>query len=472
MVKYYSHIPYFDMSTRVIPGVQVRVVKEIVPQQLYPAGMVGFIGTSNDGPILKPQAVTSYRELVEIFGPEEHGFTLQKEAKQAFLNGVFQVVATRIGGAASSPPYIELRQFRKNAPALKLTGREQGAAAKRIHVVVMKSPSMENGVRIEISDGKQNNEAFEGTMNKADEPTYIVDQINKNSKVLYAEPLVSEPNAETLLRPYEGTLEGGTFEQPSESDYEKALELLELEPNIDAVYVCDSWNPKIHALVDAHCQNMSLGKEPKPLGPRIGIGTVAPGEPIEDILKRSEVLASDRFILAAPYGVAGAVAGLISKLNYFESPTFKPLTGIADIERRYTPSEQMKLLTNGVLVVDAVRGRGLIPVKGITTSKDQISVIRIADRAVRGIKNIADLFIGTLNNASGRMALRERIREFLLSMEKEGSLVPSTDGTQPAFVIDVYSTQIDFAQGIVRVDVAVRPVRAMDYIYATVTVSI
>lgn len=459
------------MSTRVTPGVQVRVVKEIVPQQLYPAGMVGFIGTSRDGPILKPQTVTSYRELVEIFGPEEPGFTLQKEAKQAFLNGVFQVVATRIGGASSSPPSLELRQYKKNSPVLKLTAKEPGAAGNRLQVVVMKSPSIEGGVRIEITDSRKNYEVVEGNLNKADEPNYIVDQINKNSKIVNAEPLISETGPENVLKPFEGSLEGGTFEQPTDSDYEKALELLELEPNIDGVHVCDNWNPKIHALVDAHCQNMSLGKEPKPLGPRIGIGTVSPGESIEDILKRSEVLASDRFILCAPYGVGGAVAGLISKLNYYESPTFKPLTGIADIERRYTPSEQMKLITNGVLVVDAVRGRGIIAVKGITTSKDQISVMRIADRAVRGIKSISELFIGTLNNSSGRMALKERIREYLASMEKEGSLVPSTDGTQPAYLIDVYSTQIDFAQGIVRVDVAVRPVRAMDYIYATVTVT-
>jgi phage tail sheath protein FI len=131
----------------------------------------------------------------------------------------------------------------------------------------------------------------------------------------------------------------------------------------------------------------------------------------------------------------------------------------------------MKLITNGALVVDAVRGRGIIAVKGITTSKEQISVMRISDRAVRGIDNISQLFIGTLNNSSGRMALKERIREYLASMEKEGSLVPSTDNTQPAYVIDVFSTQIDFAQGIVRVDVAVRPVRAMDYIYATITVT-
>jgi hypothetical protein len=103
-----------------------------------------------------------------------------------------------------------------------------------------------------------------------------------------------------------------------------------------------------------------------------------------------------------------------------------------------------------------------------------------AERVVQGIKNIADLFIGTLNNTIGGMSLRERIRESLLGMEKKDSLVPSTDGTQPTYIIDVYSSQSDFAQGIVRVDVVVRPVkvdtaarpvRAMDYIYATVTVS-
>ena len=43
---------------RVIPGVEVKVVKEIVPQQLFPAGVVGMIGTANDGPVGIPTAVT------------------------------------------------------------------------------------------------------------------------------------------------------------------------------------------------------------------------------------------------------------------------------------------------------------------------------------------------------------------------------------------------------------------------------
>ena len=74
---------------RVIPGVEVKVVKEIVPQALYPSGVVGMIGTAEGGPVLKPTGVTSYRELVSIFGGESG--SLVRDAKLAFLNGVFQV---------------------------------------------------------------------------------------------------------------------------------------------------------------------------------------------------------------------------------------------------------------------------------------------------------------------------------------------------------------------------------------------
>jgi hypothetical protein len=263
----------------------------------------------------------------------------------------------------------------------------------------------------------------------------------------------------------EEMLAGGFTAQPELGDYEKALEALESEEDVDIVYAGDSWDPKVHALLDAHCANMS-----KDAKNRIGIGTVGPGEKIEDIVNRTTVLASDRMILVAPYGVAGAVSGLVSKLRYYDSPTFKPLTGVAELETRYSPSQLMELLKAGILPLEARRGRGIIVEKGITTSKEQISVMRIADHAVRGAKNVSENFIGTLNTPGGRTALREKLTEFLLSMEKEESIVPSTDGKEPPFLVDVYSSELDFAQGIVRVDLAVRPVRAMDYIYATINV--
>jgi hypothetical protein len=230
-------------------------------------------------------------------------------------------------------------------------------------------------------------------------------------------------------------------------------------------YACNTTDPKIHALIEAHCSKMAA----EAMG-RIGIGSVEPGEEINDILKRTEVLNSDRFILVVPSGLAGAVAGTISRLNYFESPTFKQIKGLAEIEKRYTPSKLNQLLNAGILPVFVQKGRGIIVCKGITTSKEQISVIRTSDHAVRLVKAIGEQFIGTLNNATGRTALKEKITEVMLRMEREGAIVPTTDGSQPAFMVDVYSSQLDFAQGIVNVDLAVRPVRAIDYIYATVTV--
>ncbi len=94
----------------------------------------------------------------------------------------------------------------------------------------------------------------------------------------------------------------------------------------------------------------------------------------------------------------------------------------------------------------------------------------MADQAIRETKAISENFIGELNSEQARTALKQQLVATLTRMERAGALVPSTDGKDPAFIVDVYSTQLDFAQGIVRVDIAVRPVRAVDYIYATIRV--
>jgi hypothetical protein len=86
------------------------------------------------------------------------------------------------------------------------------------------------------------------------------------------------------------------------------------------------------------------------------------------------------------------------------------------------------------------------------------------------VKAIADKYIGLLNDAGTRNALLQQIVAMFLQMQRDGAIVPSVDGKEPAFGVDVYSTQADFANGIVRIDIAVRPVRAIDYIYATILV--
>jgi hypothetical protein len=448
--------------TLIKPGVEIQVIKEIVPQQLNPSGIVAMIGTVEKGEILSPTHVSSYREFADKFGSSEQ-CSITKDAKQAFQNGVFEIVVTAISSKAGTRASAVLNDMNLKG-TVKLAAKKIGEEGNKIAVKV-DSGSVPDTLKMTIRDGEVP-ETWDNLVMDPSNEFYLVNYLKKNSALVTADDLKSSSKApENNPREIEVNLRGGTAGDISKEDYEAALEKLEGDPDVDIVVACDVTDPEIHALIEAHCLKMSTEAKN-----RIGLGTVARNESIKNIVNRTTTLASDRFVIVAPYGNLGAVAGLISRLNYYESPTFKTLSGISKLEANYTPSEQMELLKTGVVPIEAQRGRGIIVVKGISTSKEQISVTRVADHAVRGVKSIADLFIGTLNSSSGRMALKGKITEFLMRMEREGSIVPSTDGKDPAFLIDVYSSQMDFSQGIVRVDMAVRPVRAMDYIYATIKV--
>ena len=175
---------------------------------------------------------------------------------------------------------------------------------------------------------------------------------------------------------------------------------------------------------------------------------------------------------AGAAGAAGAVADLVSRLSPEVSPTYKPVPLFGIAPANYTGSELNKLLgpSHNACVVQQRTGRGVIVLRGLDTSGDQISVTRVADAAIRETKAISENFIGQLNSSDARAALRAQIVATFTRMERAGQLVPSTDGSDPAFVVDVYSTQQDFAQGIVRIEIAIRPVRAIDFIYASIRV--
>ena len=448
---------------RVLPGVEIKVVKEIIPPPAYPSGVVSLIGTAEKGPLGSPTHLGSWKEFTETFGSSPD-YTLTQEAKGAFQNGVFEVVATRVMGKGGENASLTLKDAGK-ADTAALKASSIGVAGNKIEVKVEKGTE-ENTIRLLVSDG-ETFEVFDNLLMNKKSDRYLASYVNQNSTLVTADDLKSS-SAFPKNNPAsaQGTLKGGKDPgPPSKEDFEAALEALEAEPNVDMVMACNVSDPAVHALVEAHCANMST----EAMG-RIGIGTVAEGEDVKDIIKRTERLASDRFVIVAPHGVVGAVGGLISRLSYFESPTYKPVRGVSELEKYYTPSQLRQLLTAGILPLQAQRGRGIIVVKGITTSKEQISVIRTTDHAVRLVRGIGDMFIGTLNSPTGRMALREKLVEVLTRMEREGAIVPSADESEPPFVVDVYCSDLDFAQGIVRVDLAVRPVRAIDFVYATIVV--
>lgn len=346
---------------------------------------------------------------------------------------------------------------------------------------VVISPPQAGAFTVEVHrNGLQ--ERFTGLLLNPDSDRYLPYVLLTQSRFVRVRPLSSMPEGSRLPsaaanvaqpRPFAG---GGA---PTVQQYRDAIDRLADDPRIDLVVAAcdpgltDAQVRQIHQQLAAHSTAMADAG-----APRIAFGSITAAEDQNNdgrlgrIRDHAASSRSRRFVLCSPAGSEGAVAGLIGRMNPQDSPTFKPCP-LFDLEAaRYRASELDRLLgssTNLLVVQDRV-GRGVVVLKGIDTTGDQISVTRVADQATRETKAIAENFIGRLNSEDARVALKQQIVATFLRMERAGALVPSTDGKDPAFLVDVYSTQQDFAQGIVRIDIAVRPVRAIDYIYATIRV--
>jgi hypothetical protein len=556
---------------RIIPGVQVDVVKEVVPPPANPSGIVGLVGITDRGRAKGARAGT-WKEFVDVFGAAS-AYSLP-EARQVFENGAFEVVVVpAITGARRAE--VEF-QDSNAAVVFRLRARAAGTWANgelSAEVTNLRGAATPADSLFDLIIRYRGDEEVFRNLQVADpvKPGYLFGVINGSStfasvapssvnlgvppatgfqllfssegqrqsfvtgvhlvwrsstagKVVVARAagqttfdllvhsgdqlverianLVLDADAEPdgtqsfvaalaqnamvgaeLVVPVntpppvarnavfgESTALRGT--EPSLAAYQAALEELTKEGDVDIVLASvhgpySSVYDQIFTAVRDHCAAMSRDAKN-----RIGLGGVPDGQAITEITTLAQKLNSDRFVLTAPAGLVGAVAGRIAQIDYFQSPTYKGVAGLSSLETDYLPSQLNTLLKAHVLPVDFDRQLGFIIIQGIATSGEQISVMRIQDYAVRGVKGVADLFIGRLNSELARLALRQKLTEFLLQMEKEGAIVPSTDGKDPAFKVNVYSSQTDFAQGIVRVDIAIRPVRAIDYVYATILVQV
>jgi hypothetical protein len=453
----------------IIPGVQVTVVKEVLPQQLAPSGVLGITGFTevNAGKVVR---AGNWSRFVEVMG-RGSAYSLP-EARQALDNGVSELVISPLPAGAGATASIALPGDASKAPngttaeksGFTLAARVPGPWANGITVTVEYRNNIDKSISFDVEVTHPASGATEVYRNVA--PAALVSALDGGSSFIKVDTTktVGWPTAGTY------TLAGG--KDASADDYAAALGRLRNEPDVDMVlaavqdFTDRAKVTRIYGDVISHCNGLSSDSKG-----RVGFGQVPPTGTADEHSQLASNLVSDRFVLVAPNGVVGAVAGLVGSLPSHYSPTFKRVSGMGELPP-LTVEDQKALLRANVVPVVLERGRGTIVLRGLTTDGDQINVRRVADRAVRTLKMIGDLFIGLLNNADGRSALKQKLVEALVQMEKDGAIVPSTDGKDPAFKVEVYSSQQDFALGIVRVNMAVRPVRAIDYIYATITVQV
>ncbi len=461
----------------IIPGVEIRVIRELVPRPLGATGVLGIVGPTEIDRANKPlQALGSLQEFRETYGSAS--IMALPEVRQAFAAGLNQVVVANIPPDQLETAWVEENVQVNGAPGkIEFRARAGGAWGNDLSVRVVSRSATVVEVQVFVKGSDQPAEVIRNLSSAKDQDRYFVNVVNAESGFVRATlKTVAAPDAQVVpdnANPAAPPkpLTGGQDALPAA--YATALARLETFTDVDMVAASHRYGEtnatQIYADIISHCERMS-----KIARNRMGFGQTIPtvdGAPnMEVTLRMASRLVSERFVFVAPYNYMGSVIGMIAGQRYFESPTFKTLGGVSSLSFDFTDPQLESLIKGGVCAVDEVPRKGIACIKGVTTDTGQINVTRVADRAVRHVQNIAQDYIGLLNTEAHRLALKQRITEAFTRMEKEGAIVPSTDGQSPAFAVSVESTPDDFAAGVVRIDTAVRPVRAIDYIYATIKV--
>ncbi len=439
--------------TLVIPGVEVRVVKEVVAPQLSPSGILGLVGITQIV-LSEISPVQSFSRFIELYGASS-AYSMP-EASQALANGVAELVVSPVAAndAQAKAATASLDGDTKDAqgkpvPAFTLTARARGSWGNALSANIVRRKMLDGTDVFDLAITR-GQDTLELLRNLTAPPVNDAASIQPNSRDQASQLVTAQPGTGGLPAP--GTYPFVSGADASADGIRAAIEVLNSEPEVDMVLVSmqdmsdRAKVARVYGDVISHCQRMSGISQG-----RIGFGqtplpTANAAADVQGWAELAGNLRSDRFVLTAPFGTAGAVAGMVGSLDYFQSPTFKTVAGLTSLSRKLAVEEQETLLNAGIVPVANMRDRGTIVVRGLTTDGDQISVRRVADRAVRGVKLIGNLFIGRLNDEIGRGALKQKLTEFLVQMERDGAIVPSTDGKQPAFAVDVYSEVVGFVE--------------------------
>lgn len=121
-------------ATRIIPGVQITVVKEVVPPQLAPSGVLGLVGLI-EKPLAQVERAASWSRFIEGCGPAT-AYSMP-EARQALANGVFELVIASIESTVAQAATIDIPADQGEATALKLEARAKGPWANDFVITVI-----------------------------------------------------------------------------------------------------------------------------------------------------------------------------------------------------------------------------------------------------------------------------------------------------------------------------------------------
>ena len=460
----------------ILPGTYIEVRAEgLIGVGGISTGNIGVVGTSHRGPVNQVTILGSYSEALETFGSYDRwpgtaqapALTLTRTLEQIFKGGGSTVYAVRVANIAANASMKAMTWTIKagNKNLITLTATSPGTWANAI-TATLDTPAG-GPVTLELVY-KRIKESF-----PAANAGELLQAINDASRLVTAGDLKDEDKAAVPTKIDAAT--GGDVGGPdgvaaTATEIATGLNLLANETvNIVAVGGLDA--NTITGTVLGHLEATendgreriavvgASGDELAKISNDSGKGSsprlilVAPGLVADDASRVGEANKSVK--LTAPYAAA-LVAGRLSTLAPHISLTNKDVAA-DDLTRAYTRAEQKQLLNNRVLVLQ--KNLGIRVLKGITTDTGpfrQISVRRIVDFAKAGVRIGSNPYIGRLNNARVRAALKATLDGFLASMVLDEMLI--------SYELQVTATRAQEIVGQALVTMTLRPTFSIDFI--------
>jgi len=461
----------------VLPGTYIDVRAEgLIGVGGISTGNVGVVGTAKRGPVGEVVLLGSYSEALDTFGAydawpssnTENALSLTRALEQVFNGGASTVYAVRVANGAG---YVASNTGKWNVKVgttntFVLAAKTAGTWANDVTVTLtpdsLVSPTQ---VTLTLKLGQQKEEYVGNTAE------VLFNAVNAGSALV---------NATTLDNPTKGSLPdsvakvAGTLTDGvpyTSADAKGGLDALANQPvNIVVVAGKDSGSSTNFGVGAALLQHLDAtetdGRE------RIGVvgadsdtpasitvpGTtgrlilVAPGMVADDAAKTG---ANTNANLPAAY-TAALVAGRLASTPVQVSLTNKEVPAVS-VTKEYTRAELKALLGKNVFAIK--RDLGLRALKGITTDNGafkQISVRRIVDYAKAGVRVGSNPYIGRLNNARVRAALKATLDGFLSGMVLDEMLT--------GYTLDVTATRQQEINGIALVTMTLQPTFSIDFV--------
>ncbi len=456
-----------SIAEMVLPGTYIEVRAEgLIGAASIATGNIGIVGAAQRGPKGVVRAIGSLADALDLFGPADPTLSLIRGLEQAFAGGASSVYAVRIANGVPLAASLALAgAFTVVAGPPRDPGTtpdpDAGTWGNAITVTVDVAGGTPT-VTVELGATK---ETFTG----ADAAAVVAAMAS--SRLVHTSAVQNNP---TLAAMATTNLAGGTNgANATAADVADGLAALEDQP-VNLVVVPGFGASTVAGAVGAH-----LERTENEARERIAVlGVTDPGTATNLAAPVAEVagISNARIVLVTPGLVvtdrasgkptsigasylACMVAGKLATVAPHVSLTNKtvPADGL---DVAYSGAAAKNLLQNRMLVVR--RKFGFQVVKAISTDPGafrQVSVRRTVDYAKAGVRSGSDPYIGKLNNARVRAALKATLDGFLSQMVLDEMLV--------GYELGVTATRAQEINGICSVTMTLLPTFSIDFVRVT-----